>query len=242
MVASEMSRKIARLAGASVIIAAVAMLGGCGATPPPVIGAVTAQPVDSAGQSGYSQDQAAHYVLRPNDVISVIVFREPSLSLDSVPIGADGTLSLPLVGAIDTRGMTAPDLGQTITQKLAGSYLRNPHVSVNVIQYASHRVTVEGAVEKRGVYEFKPGDRLSSAIALAGGPSRVSRNEQVAVFRRLESGLAVAKFNYDAIQQGTMIDPVLLPGDRVVVGVDGLEQFWQDMLKSLPVFALFTRI
>ena len=137
---------------------------------------------------------------------------------------------------------TAPDLGQTITQKLAGSYLRNPHVSVNVIQYASHRVTVEGAVEKRGVYEFKPGERLSSAIALAGGPSRVSRNEQVAVFRRLESGLAVAKFNYDAIQQGTMIDPVLLPGDRVVVGVDGLEQFWQDMLKSLPVFALFTRI
>jgi len=54
--------------------------------------------------------------------------------------------------------------------------------------------------------------------------------------------MTVAKFDYRAVQQGTMIDPVLQPGDRVVVGTSGLSQFWQDVLKTIPVFALFTNV
>ena len=38
------------------------------------------------------------------------------------------------------------------------------------------------------------------------------------------------------------IDPLLMPGDRVVVGTDGLSRAWQDALQAIPVFALFTRI
>jgi polysaccharide export outer membrane protein len=39
-----------------------------------------------------------------------------------------------------------------------------------------------------------------------------------------------------------MIDPVLEPSDRVVVGVSGSSQAWQDLLQALPAFALFTRL
>jgi polysaccharide export outer membrane protein len=223
-------------------VAMAAMLAGCNATPPPVLGPVQAAPVASEGQAGYSQEQDIRYVLKPNDVVSVSVFREPALSLENVPIGADGLISLPVAGTIDTRDLTAPALAEAIAGQLARGYLRNPQVTVNVIQYASHRVTVEGAVEKPGVYEFKPGERLSSAIALASGPKREAKKKQIAVFRRTDTGLSVAKFDYAAIQQGTMIDPVLKPGDRVVVGTDGLQQFWQDFLKTLPAFAFFTNI
>ena len=52
----------------------------------------------------------------------------------------------------------------------------------------------------------------------------------------------VAKFDYRAVSQGTMIDPVLEPGDRVVVGTSGLSQFWQDLLRALPAFGLFTNV
>ena len=112
-------------------------------------------------------------------------------------------------------------------------------VSVNIATYASHLVTVEGAVENPGVYSFQPGARLSSAIALAAGPTRTANTEQVAVFREGPDGIMVAKFDYQQMSQGTMLDPVLEPGDRVVMGTDGLSVFWQDFLRSVPVFGIF---
>ncbi len=36
-----------------------------------------------------------------------------------------------------------------------------------------------------------------------------------------------------------MLDPVLEPGDRVVMGTDGLSVFWEDFLKALPAFGIF---
>jgi len=41
------------------------------------------------------------------------------------------------------------------------------------------------------------------------------------------------------VQQGTMHDPVLQPGDRVVMGTNGLSVFWEDLLKALPAFGVF---
>jgi polysaccharide export outer membrane protein len=49
----------------------------------------------------------------------------------------------------------------------------------------------------------------------------------------------VAKFDYGQIRQGTMLDPILEPGDRVVMGTDGLSQFWEDLLMALPAFGIF---
>jgi polysaccharide export outer membrane protein len=112
-------------------------------------------------------------------------------------------------------------------------------VSVNVAEYASHLVTVEGAVDTPGVYPFQPGARLSSAIALAKGPKRTAKVQQVAVFRESQEGIMVAKFDYQQMSQGTMLDPVLQPGDRVVMGTDGLSVFWEDLLKALPAFGVF---
>jgi polysaccharide export outer membrane protein len=203
---------------------------------------VTAQPVDAAGQSPFSAEEAAEYRLRPADVVAINVFREPDLSLASAQVGADGNLSLPLVGSVRAQGRTTAELAEDVRAQLARGYLTDPRVAINVIQYNSNRVTVEGAVKKPGVFNFIPGARLSAAIALAEGPTRVARLDQVAVFRDTPEGMTVAKFDYRAMQRGTMIDPILLPGDRVILGTSGLTQTWQDLLTALPAFALFTRI
>jgi polysaccharide export outer membrane protein len=215
---------------------------GCVPTPPPVVGPVVSQPVSELGQDAFSSEEAAEYRLRPADVIGVNVFREPDMSINSAQVGADGSVAIPLLGAVRARGRTTAELAEVIRSQLANGYLRDPRVAVNVIQYNSNRVTVEGAVKKPGVFTFIPGTRLSAAIALAEGPVRVAKLNQLAVFRDTEEGMTVAKFDYRAMQQGTMIDPVLLPGDRVVMGTSGLSQAWQDLLTALPAFALFTRI
>ena len=224
---------------ASVVAVAMALLSGCASTPDPVIGASATQPRTELGQAGYSVQRPTTYLLRPADQISVTVFREPDFSLDKVQIGVEGNVSLPMLGSIPAAGMTAKQFEQDVTRRLAAIGLKAPMVSVNIAQYASHLVTVEGAVTEPGVYPFQPGARLSSAIALAKGPKRTANTQQVAVFRESDQGVMVAKFDYQQMSQGTMLDPVLQPGDRVVIGTDGLSVFWEDLLKALPAFGVF---
>ncbi|MFO6446919.1 polysaccharide biosynthesis/export family protein [Erythrobacter sp. NE805] len=197
------------------------------------------EPSAELGQSDYTIARPTTYAIRPADELSVVVFREPDLSLESVRVGVEGNVSLPMVGSIPAAGMTAKQFEQDVTRRLAAAGLKNPIVSVNIAEYASHLVTVEGAVEKPGVYAFQPGARLSTALALASGPRRVAKERQLAVFRETPEGIMIAKFDYQQIRQGTMLDPVLQPGDRVVMGTDGLSQFWEDALKALPAFGVF---
>lgn len=224
---------------ASVIAAAMAALVGCASTPDPIIGASVTQPRAELGQSEFSFQRPGSYLLRPADRIAVKVFREPDFSLDAVQIGVEGNVSLPMLGSIPAGGMTAKQFEQDVTRRFAAAGLKSPLVSVNITEYASHLVTVEGAVSQPGVYTFQPGARLSSAIAMARGAKRTANTQQVAVFRESAQGIMVAKFDYQQVSQGTMLDPVLHPGDRVVLGTDGLSVFWEDLLKALPAFGVF---
>lgn len=219
-------------------LAALAMTG-CASTPEPRIGLSATEPLSDLGQDGYSYARPDIYLLRATDKISVSVFREPDLSAPEVRIGVEGNISLPMLGSIPAAGLTAKQLEQDVTRRLAALGLKTPSVSVNVTDFASHLVTVEGAVEKPGVFAFQPGSRLSSAIALAEGPKRSAKIDQVAVFRESPQGIMIAKFDYRAVSQGTMLDPVLQPGDRVVMGTDGLSVFWEDLLQALPAFGVF---
>lgn len=224
------------------IMAACGSLAACASTPEPVIGATTIAPRADFGQAGYTFKAPTTYALRSTDVISINVFREPDFSLSDVRVGVDGVVSMPMLGALQVGGLTTTQVEAMVTQKLAASGLKSPRVAVNISEYASHLVTVEGAVNTAGVYQFQPGARLSSAIAMARGTVRESKVDQIAVFRTRDDGIYLAKFDYGAIKQGTMLDPVLEPNDRVVVGVNGLSVAWQDALKTIPALGIFATV
>ncbi|MDE1467465.1 polysaccharide biosynthesis/export family protein [Aurantiacibacter sp. D1-12] len=192
------------------------------------------------GQEGYSQTPAVDHAVRAGDELRVTVFREEALSLESVIVSADGTISLPLVGPYQAAGKTMAQIETEIEAILGERYLLRPDVAVNILDYGSHLVTVEGQVTEPGVFQFAPGTRLSGGISLANGLTRVADRRDVAVFRQTAEGLQVARFDYAAVSAGRMIDPVLQPGDRIVVGTDGLAQFYQDALRAVPVLGIFT--
>ena len=220
----------------------LALLTACASSPPARPGPVATAPVAGLNQSDFVQPQPDAYILRPADRLQVTVFREPDLSRDAQAVSADGQIALPLLGQIDVAGLTVREVERVIENALGARYLVNPDVSVNVLEYASHKVTVEGAVVEPGVYDFQPGTRLSSAIAMAKGTTRVAKIREIAVFRQARGGMEVAKFDLAAMRDGTMADPVIEPLDRIVVGTDGLSLFWQDVLRAVPAIGLFTQI
>nr|WP_240624657.1 polysaccharide biosynthesis/export family protein [Aurantiacibacter odishensis] len=223
------------------VIVAVALLGACTTGRPIEPGLAVTAPDPSYGQEPFAYQIRENYPLNPTDIVQISVFREPDLSFDSVMLNSDGQVVMPLLGPVQLAGLTPTMASERLEELYGTRYLRNPQVSVNIREFASHRVTVEGKVENPGVFEFQPGTRLSGGIALANGTTRVADLQDVAVFRQVEGGMAVAKFDYAAVRSGQMLDPVLMPGDRVVVGTSELSQAWQDFLQAVPVFALFTR-
>lgn len=237
-------RQTMAIGGQRAIIAAflAACVTACAGSPPPIVGPVSATPSPAMGQESYSNAVTDTYRLRPSDVISVTVFREPDFSVASLPVSADGTIAMPLIGLVKASGRNAADLAKEVAWRLDDAGLKYPDVTINVLEHASHLVTVEGGVETPGVYPFQPGARLSSAIALASGSNRVAKLDEVAIFRESAEGMQVARFDYSAIRQGASFDPVIQPGDRVVVGISGLSQFWQDVIKTLPAFGIFANV
>jgi polysaccharide biosynthesis/export protein len=153
------------------------------------------------------------FVIGVSDVVRVTVWKDPNLSAESSVL-PDGTITLPLVGAVPAAGVTAADLRTAVAEKLA-TFTKDPVVTVTVIEVNSYRFTVAGNVEHPGLFTSKSYLTVSQAIALAGGPNRYADTRNVVVVR---NGRRIS-IDYDEILSGRSPeqDIVVLAGDAVQV-------------------------
>lgn len=108
-------------------------------------------------------------LLGPGDVLKVSVFEQPDLALE-VRVSESGTITYPLIGEVIVGGDTAAAAEKKIASKLeAGGFLKNPHVSIIVVQLQSLQVSVLGQVSRPGRYPLEGQRTLADVLALAGG-------------------------------------------------------------------------
>lgn len=109
-------------------------------------------------------------ILGPGDSIRVTVFQNPDLTTET-RISPQGTIRIPLIGQIDLKGLSPGDAVNRITQRLKdGQFLKDPQVSLTVLQVRSRQVSVLGQVAKPGRYALDDtSTRLVDVLALAGG-------------------------------------------------------------------------
>src|SRR5256885_777640 len=100
----------------------------------------------SAAASVKQQSAVSDYIIGPEDVLAVNVWKEPEVSR-TLPVRPDGKISLPLVGDMIATGLTAQQLQASITQQLQ-NYVSSPEVSVIVQEVKSEQVNVVGRVVK----------------------------------------------------------------------------------------------
>lgn len=213
------------------------LLGGC----TPKANLPTGQAAYQIFTPANGVTELEEYTILPFDRVSVNVYREPDLSIADVEVDSSGKFAVPLIGAVTAAGLTTTQLAESIREQLAGRYVKDPRVSVNVITAASRRIIVEGSVNQPGVYDFKGETTLLGALALARGPTQVAALDEVAIFRRLEGQVYAAKFDVGKIRRGEQPDPELNPNDTVVVGFSNLKSAWRDALQALPALGLFLR-
>lgn len=131
-----------------------------------------------------------NYQLGPEDQVSIRVMDLEKLQLDnaSAPkIDVNGDLALPIIGHIHAAGLTIMELEKEIVARLS-SILQNPNVSVGIVQYRSHPVSVLGAVRNPGVFQVTGPRRLLEVLSLANGLA-TDAGDKITVTRRKSNGV-----------------------------------------------------
>jgi len=154
------------------------------------------------------------YHLAAGDKLRIDVYKDAQLS-QSLQIRPDGKITLPLVGDVPAAGRTSIELRDAIAAALT-DYMKNPTVTVIVVETTPQVVYVTGEVTKPGALPLTAG-KLSvlQAIAMAGGFTDFANRKDITILR----GTQRLKFNYkDALSDDSKREPPQLqPGDTVVV-------------------------
>lgn len=163
--------------------------------------------------AGCAHSQPATYLVEPTgpylidsgDVLRVTVYGDPNLTND-YRVNDAGSLSVPLIGNVTARGMTAQAVNQRITAQLASGFMRNPNVAVEIAEYRPF--FIQGAVSNSGQFAYTYGMTARAAISAAGGFSDTANRTTVMIYRR--QGGEMARGNVE-------LDFPILPGDTIVV-------------------------
>lgn len=155
--------------------------------------------------------------LGPEDVISVDVFDQPNYSRGNLIVPPNGRISYPLIGHVMVAGRTTEDLEKEFTEKLA-EYIREPKVSIQIVQVHSLKYLVIGDVTTPGIYEMTRRMTVTEALAKAGYATRYGDLAKVSVLRMQKDGSTTPiPVNIKEVQRGKLQDIYLAPGDTVVV-------------------------
>ena len=182
---------------------------------------------------------ATDYRIGAQDLLAISVFGVQELAKE-VRVNSNGQISLPLIGGMMAGGLTIPELERELARKYADGYLQNPQVSVFVKEFTSQRVTLEGAVNKPGIYPITGRTSLLQAIALAGGvDDKTADLGGIVLMRHVNGKRMAAAYDLRQVRRGITEDPQIYGDDIIVVEQSGSKTTFRRFIESVPVLGIF---
>jgi polysaccharide biosynthesis/export protein len=184
-----------------------------------VFSSVPAFAQQAAAPAPAKTEAGDQFVIGLEDVLSVVVWKEPELSVKEVVVRPDGQISLPLVNDIRASGMTPRQLQDAIADKLK-EFVASPNVTVTVIKIMSQTVSLVGEVAKPGIYTLGSPMTVLDLLARSGGFREGAKLKKIKIVRKGEGGATEQfTFNYKDVSSGKNLSQniPLKNGDVVIV-------------------------
>ena len=163
------------------------------------------------------------FLLGPEDVLDIVVWKNDDLSQRAVVVRPDGKISMPLIGELMAGGLTSNQLANQIASRLK-EFKDHPAVTVSVKEVNSYYVYVLGEVGKPGKYQLKSHATVLQAVAVANGFTVYAAKNRMQVIRtvQIEDGKSreiriPARYDDLISGRGEIGNFVLKSGDVVVV-------------------------
>ena len=141
------------------------------------------------------------YRLGTGDELRITVFGHEDLSMESAAVDSGGRITMPLAGDLRVVGMTAQEVEQAIKAALSPEYLKNPVVSVEVLEYRAFYII--GEVADPGPYPYSGGMRVINAVAMAGGFTYRAVEDEFVIQR---DGQAISAGKDTPVRPGDVIE------------------------------------
>jgi polysaccharide biosynthesis/export protein len=153
------------------------------------------------------------YVIGPEDILAVRVWREPELS-SAVQVRPDGKITLPLIGEMDAAGQTPEGLKNKVVEALQ-EYIVKPDVIVSIQSVQSRKFYITGEVNRPGTFPLVVPTTILEALTNSGGFREFANPKKITILRRGK----ILKFNYNEVVKGkNMQQNVQIEnGDYIVV-------------------------
>jgi polysaccharide export outer membrane protein len=186
-------------------LAIVLVVAGCASPYPPAPRTLSAEDYN--------------YTIGPLDVINVVVWRNPELSL-SVPVRPDGKIATPLINDLLAVGKTPSALARDI-EKALGEFIRQPVVTVIVTTFvgpASEQIRVIGEATKPQILAFRRNMTVLDVMIAVGGLTDFADGNNASIFRPTDGGKQYNVRLRDLVKRGDIAANVeMRPGDILII-------------------------
>jgi polysaccharide export outer membrane protein len=160
-----------------------------------------------------------NYRIGPLDTISVIVWRNPELSI-ALPVRPDGKISTPLVDDLVAIGKTPTQLERDIEQALT-KFIRDPVVTVVVTSFVgpvTEQIRVTGEATKPQILAYRQNMTLLDVMIAVGGLTDFADGNAATIYRAAEGGKIYSVRLRDLIKRGDIAANVdMKPGDILII-------------------------
>jgi polysaccharide export outer membrane protein len=163
--------------------------------------------------------------------VKVLGTTDPDFS-PKLRVDDQGSITLPYAGSLLVAGMTAEDAALRIEARFREKdILKNPHVSVTVLEYATQGVTVVGEVKNPGVYPLLGSHSLLDLLSAAGGVTPTAGKAVTITHREDPTHPQIVNVETKpGSTAGFNVD--VSPGDTIVVSRGGIVYVLGDVEKQ----------
>lgn len=180
----------------------------CGSVPAATMAAAPALQAESAAVAPAASPiiDAKDYRLGVADRVRILIYNEPTLSGEFV-VNSNGAIAVPLIGDVVATSKTATELSSEITARLSQGYLRDPRVSIDVVNFRPFYIL--GEVNKPGEYPYSNGLTVLNAVATAQGFTYRADKRRVYI-------KSAGKEAEEALRLSSAVE--VKPGDTIRIG------------------------
>jgi len=173
--------------------------------------------VNSGPVSFAESGSSGSYKIGKGDILRIITWKEPDLSVEGTAVRLDGKITFPLLDDVQAEGLSTMDLKRVIESRLK-KFVESPLVTVTILNTVSQKFYILGEIMNTGEYPLVKNMNVMQAFAVAGGFTEWASKKEIILVRTKGGKQEIIRINYKDIVKGkNFSDNIMLQADDTII-------------------------